>query len=98
MPPSHTNNGDFFDVSVWLEQPASAGLAPLARHASIIAGTLLAKVVLVHVLADLPALAGARILIVAEVDAAVDSRVVDVIGHLFEARVVQRDTGDAGVG
>ena len=53
------------------------------------AGVRPAQVVLVDVFADPPPLLGAPILIEAEVDPAIDTRVVDIVGDLLEFRVLE---------
>ena len=50
-----------------------------------------AKVVLVNIRRDVPAQIGARLLIEAKMDAAIDARVADVVGDLVERRVVERE-------
>ena len=45
---------------------------------------------------DLPALPRARALIESEVNAAIDARVVDIVGQLLERRIAEQQPGHAG--
>src|SRR5690242_14581632 len=57
-----------------------------------------AEVIPEDVPADLPPLAGARLLVEAEVDPAVDPGVVDVVGDLPPGGVVEDDARQTGIG
>jgi hypothetical protein len=50
-----------------------------------------AEIVPIHVPANAASLHGSRFLVEAEVNAAVNARVVDVVGDIPEVRVLQRD-------
>src|SRR5437773_1256218 len=56
------------------------------------------QIVAEDVLADVPSLVGPRLLVEAEVDAAVDAGVTDVVGDLLPGGVVEDDARQPGIG